>query len=436
MLMPDNVSGIKKFWHRLGPGLITGAADDDPSGIVTYAVAGAKFGLSVLWMSIATLPFMIIVQRMAGRIGLVSGRGLAGNMKKYYPRWLLVLMAVLILIANIINIGADISGMSASFEILLPNFSPILFSAAISAIIIVFLILLPYRTIAKYLKWVAIIMFSYVFAAIMEEQNWLQILYRSFVPQIMLTKDYLLIAAAFFGTTISPYLFFWQASEAVEEETLHKSSKPNESHMIPGIEPHGQHRSKEIIKNEIGSMYQDVRYGMVFSNLITFFIIILSTATFFKNGINVIGNVSQIASSLKPLAGNYANLLFLLGVLASGTLAIPILAGSAAYALAELFGWRYGFNNKFHKAKQFYIVIIISTLLGILIPALKLHTVDILVYTAIIYGFISPPLILLLIHMANNEKIMGKYTSRPLSNIIAYSLFILMTASIALIFIL
>ncbi len=434
--MGEFATKLKNFWRQLGPGLITGAADDDPSGIVTYAVAGAKFGLAVLWMAVITLPFMVIVQRMAGRIGLISGRGLAGNMKKYYPRWILIAIALLIVTANIINIGADISGMSAAFNVLAPDTSPIIFSAIISGIIISFLIFLSYRHIAKYLKWVAIVMFSYILAAFFVEQNWLQIFYQTFWPHITLTRDYLLIMAAVFGTTISPYLFFWQASEEVEEERMHRNPNQETAAMIPAVAPHGQHRSKEIIKNEISSMYKDVSYGMVFSNIITFFIMILSAATFFKVGATNLNTVGQIASILQPLAGHYANLLFLIGILASGTLAIPILAGSAAYALAELFGWKFGFENKFVKAKQFYLVIIIATLLGILIPALHLHPLDILVYTAIIYGFVSPPLILLLIHMANNPKIMGRYTSRMYSNILAYLLFIIMTASMAMILVL
>ncbi len=434
--MSDITNRIKSFWKGLGPGLVTGAADDDPSGIVTYSVAGAKFGLGLLWTVIVTLPFMIIVQRMAGRIGLISGRGLAGNMKKYYPKWILVLIALLILVANIINIGADISAISGTFNLIMPSFPPILFSIIISGVIIASLVFFSYRKIASYLKWVAIILFSYVLAAFLVEQNWLQIFYRAVVPQFIFSKQYIFITAAIFGTTISPYLFFWQASEAVEEARLHRSHPQTPASMIPGITPHGNHRSNVIIKNEISSMYKDVGYGMAFSNLITFFIIILSSATLFKVGITNINTVEQVASALRPLAGQYTNMLFLIGILASGILAIPVLAGSAAYALAELFDWQHGFDNKFGKAKQFYLVIIAATLLGILIPVFKLHPVDILLYTAIIYGAISPFLILLLIHMANNPKIMGKYISRTHSNVIAYILFLIMSASIILMFIL
>ncbi len=423
---------IRNFWRRLGPGLVTGAADDDPSGIITYSVAGAKFGLAMLWTAIFTLPFMIIIQRMAGRIGLISGKGLAGNMKKYYPHWLLVIISLIIVIANIINIGADISGVSAAATLLVPSLSPIVFSILISVIIITSLIFFSYRQIAHYLKWFALAMFAYILAVFFVEQHWLEILYRSLIPQIVWSKDYLLILAAVFGTTISPYLFFWQASEEVEEEKRHAHPHPEDAPMIPDIRPHGTHRSDKIIKNEIGSMYQDVRYGMFFSNLITFFIIILAASTLSRSGSFNITTVEQIASALRPLAGPYANLLFLIGILASGILAIPVLAGSAAYALAELFGWKYGFDNKFGKAKQFYIIIILATLLGVLIPILKLQPVEILFYTAVIYGLISPILILLLIHMANNPKIMGKYTSRTHSNVIAYILFFIMATSTVL----
>ena len=432
----DKILGkLRDFWHNLGPGLITGAADDDPSGIVTYAVAGAKLGLAALWTALFTLPFIIITQRMAGRIGLISGRGLAGNMKRHYPKWILAIIATLIVFTNIINIGADISAMSASIHLIAPQISPIFFSAIIPLVLIALLILLPYHRMAGYLKWIAIVMFSYVLAAFFVHLDWSQILYRTVIPQIIHSKDYLMIIVAVFGTTISPYLFFWEAADTVEEEILHQyPTKKDGGTMIPATEPHVKHRSTHIIKNEISAMYKDVRYGMVFSNLLTFFIITLCAFTLFRAGMSNVSTVKEIASALKPLAGPYSNFLFLLGILAAGTLAIPVLAGSASYALSEMFGWRWGFYNRFHRAKQFYIVIIIATLLGIAIPAFSLHPVQILVWTAVLCGLISPPLILLLIHMANNPKIMGRYTSRLHSNIIAYILFLIMTGSIILMF--
>lgn len=429
------VNKLKSFWKSLGPGLITGAADDDPSGIAVYAISGAKFGLAILWTAIVTLPFMIVVQRMAGQIGLISGKGLAGNIKKHYPAWLLFIITFLIVITNIINIGADISGMTAALNLLVP-LPPILLSALISGVVITLLIFLSYRQIAKYLKWIAVVMFSYVIAAFLVAEPWEEILYRAFTPKLIFSKDYLSILVAIFGTTISPYLFFWQASEEVEEERLHRSIRALETGMIPTTQPHGPHRSEEVIKNEVGSMYRDVYYGMGFSNLIMFFIIALSASTLFKNGFVNVSNVEEIAQILKPIAGVYANLLFLIGITASGILAIPILAGSAAYALAEVFGWKDGFDNNFGRAKQFYVIIIAATLLGLLIPVLGIHPIKLLFDTAIIFGTISPLLILMVIHMANNPKIMGSYTSRRYSNMLAYILFAIMSLSVILMFIL
>ncbi len=412
---------LKTFWRSLGPGLIVGAADDDPAGITIYALAGAKFGLSILWTVLGTLPFMIIIQRMAGRIGLVSGKGLAANMKKHYPIWMLLAITLLISVANIINIGADISAMAAAINLLMP-FPAILIAVALSLVIILLVVFLPYRIIAQYLKWVAISMFSYIIAAFLVTQPWKDILFHTVIPHVSLNREYVAMIVAIFGTTISPYLFFWQASEAVEE------SRQRE-HMIPDIEPHAK-RKGAFIKNEIGAMYTDIRIGMIFSNLITFFIMILSASTLFGHGFGEFSTIGEVASLLKPLAGNYANLLFLIGILASGILAIPILAGSAAYAISEMVGWREGLDRDFRKAPQFYMVMIIATLLGIAIPLLGLQPVNILYITGVIFGFVSPFAILLVIHMANNPKIMGKFTSRHYSNVIAYGLFIAMATGL------
>lgn len=421
------MASLKSFWKSLGPGLITGAADDDPSGIATYSIAGAKFGLATLWTVIVMLPFMVVIQRMSGRIGLVSGRGLAGNMKKHYPKWILLIVTLIILLANIINIGADISAMAASIQLLVP-IPAMLLCALISATIILLLIFLSYRQIAHYLKWIAIILFAYIFAALLVHEPWRQIAYRSIVPPWRWDKGYITILVAIFGTTISPYLFFWQASEAVEEKRVSQGID-----MIPDVQP-AQKRPRFIIRNEVGRMYKDVYYGMIFSNLITFFVIMLASTTLNGHGFYNVSSVGEIAQLLRPLAGPYANALFLIGIMASGILAIPVLAGSAAYAIAEMFGWKDGFENNFGKAKQFYIVIILSTLLGLAIPALHLDPVNILYYTAVIFGAVSPFIIALVIHMANNPAIMGKNTSRLHSNILAYILLIVMSVSVIALF--
>src|SRR3989338_7531745 len=267
---------LKSFWRSLGPGLVVGAADDDPAGIAIYAIAGAKFGLSILWTVLATLPFMIIIQRMAGRIGLVSGKGLAGNMKKHYPVWMLIFITVLISVATVINIGADISAMSAAVKLLVPLPSVII-SILLSLIVIGLIIILPYRIIAKYLKWIAIVLFSYVLAVFFISPDWRDVVLNVFIPHVTFNKEYLAMIVAIFGTTISPYLFFWQASGAVEEERLHHQVQG----MIPAIKPSPIHHSPIRMRNEIGTMYTDVRIGMIFSNLITFFIIILAASTLF-----------------------------------------------------------------------------------------------------------------------------------------------------------
>jgi len=387
----------------------------------------------MLWTALASLPFIIVVQRMAGRIGLISGKGLAGNLKRHYPHWILISVTLMIVLANIINIGADISGMAAALNLLVP-FPPILLSALLSGAIIVLFIFASYRRIARYLKWVALSLVSYVLAVFLVHQNWTEILYRIVVPKFIFSKEYLAMLIALFGTTISPYLFFWQASEEVEEARLRQSLASGKVGMIPSVEPHGHHQSKELIKNEIGSMYQDVHSGMAFSQLIQAFIIILAASTFFRNGFTNISTVEEVAQIIKPLAGHYANLLFLIGITASGILAVPILAGTAAYALAEMFGWKEGLEHRFTNAKEFYLVMIFSTLLGLLIPVFHLSPVNILFYTALIFGAVSPFLVLVVIHMANNPKIMKEFTSRWWTNIIAYILFLILSVSVILMF--
>lgn len=417
---------LVSFWRSLGPGLVVGAADDDPSGIAIYAIAGAKFGLAVLWTVLATLPFMIIIQRMSGRIGLVSGKGLAGNMKRHYPLPMLLFITILISLATIVNIGADISAMAAAIRLLVP-LPAVLIAILLSCFVTLLIVILPYRTIAKYLKWVAIVLFSYVLAVFFVSPDWRAVILSTVAPHITFNKEYLMIVIAIFGTTISPYLFFWQASGAVEEDRLHRSTKIKG--MIPDIKPHAA-SSPARMRNEIGTMYTDIRMGMIFSNLITFFIMILASSTLFAHGFTEVGTIEEMAAILRPLAGPYTNILFLIGILASGILAIPVLAGSAAYAIAETIGWKVGLDYTFGKARQFYVVLILATIFGIAIPAFGLQPINILYYTGIIFGLVSPFMIALVIHMANNPSIMGKYTSRLSSNIIAYILLIIMIASI------
>src|SRR3989344_5599569 len=397
---------LKKFWRSLGPGIIVGAADDDPAGIAIYALAGAKFGLTVLWTVLGTLPFMIIIQRMCGRIGLVS---------------------VLISVSSIVNIGAALSAMAAATQLLVP-LPAMLISVFLVAIVTLLVIVLPYKHIARYLKWIALVMLSYVVAAFLVSPHWREVITNLFTPHFSLDKEYVAMIVAIYGTTISPYLFFWQASGAVEEERLHRQEGVHG--LIPAVEPKGKPHTSVRIKNEIGTMYTDIKTGMIFSNMLTFFIMVLAASTLFKHGFSEVSTLQEMATILQPLAGNYANLLFLIGIIASGILAIPILAGSAAYAIAETAGWKVGLDYKFHRARHFYVVMALASLLGIAIPALGLQPVNILYYTGIIFGFVSPLIILMVIHMANNPKIMGQYPSRTWSNVIAYTLFLIMSASV------
>lgn len=413
---------LKKFWKSIGPGLVTGASDDEPSAITTYSIAGAKYGYSMLWIALFSLPLMIAIQEMSARIGRISNKGLAGNMKKHYPRWMMMLIAILIVGANTINIGADMSGMAQAVAMTssLPE--------RLTAIVITFLILgailiFPYQKIFMVFKWLALSLFGYVFASFTVHQDWPRIFYHLFIPNIIFNKEYLLVLMAFMGTTLSPYLFFWQANQEIEEKII-EQCKPG--HIC---------RLRPATPEEIRAIDIDTRIGMTFSNLITFFIITLTAATLFRSGITHIETLRDAAEALKPLAGNYAYALFTIGILSSGFLAIPVLAGSAAYVIAEVFGWTEGFNKSFTKAKGFYIVIVASTIVGLAIPLFGFHPVKVLFYTSILYAVISPLLIAMVIHMANNRNIMGNYVNGKRLNWFGYiTLWIMASFSILIFF--
>ena len=405
---------LKKFWHRLGPGLITGASDDEPSAIATYSIAGAKFGYKMLWASLFALPLMIAIQEMSARIGRVSNRGLAGNMKKHYPRWLLFFIAVLIVGVNTINIGADMSGMSQAVTMILPLPEKIT-AITITILILLTTIFLSYKKLLTIFKWLALSLFSYIFATFTVHQDWPQVLYHTIVPQFVWSKDFFIVLTAFMGTTISPYLFFWQANQEVEEKMIEQCKPGQICHLQPATQ------------EELKVLKEDTHIGMSFSNVITFFIIALTASTLFRTGNFHIETLQDAAEALKPLAGNYAYLLFTLGIISSGFLAIPVLAGSAAYVIAEAFGWSEGLNKSFTKAKGFYGVVIASTVVGLLIPILGFHPVKVLFYTSILYGLIAPILIFMVLHMANNPKIMGKYTNSHALNIFGYAAFLIMS---------
>jgi NRAMP (natural resistance-associated macrophage protein)-like metal ion transporter len=406
------------FWKSLGAGFITGASDDEPSAIATYTIAGAKFGYSMLWASLFSLPFMIAMQEMSGRIGRVSNRGLAGNMKRHYPRWLMLFIAILIVTANTVNIGANMSAMTQAIGMVTGFNQSIHYKfAAITITIIILLvtILLPYRKIFAIFKWTALSLFAYIFATFTVHQDWGRILFYTLIPHFESSREYFLVLIAFWGTTISPYLFFWQANQEVEEKIL-EQCKPGQICRL-----------RTATNNELRILRRDTWAGMTFSNIITFFIIVLSASALFAHGFNDIETLEDAAKALVPFAGKYAYILFTLGIVSSGFLGIPVLAGSAAYVVSEVFGWSEGLNRPFAKAKEFYGIVVASTIVGLMIPLFGLHPVKALFYTSIIYGVIAPILIYMVIHMANNKKIMGEHTNTLGKNIFGYTIFGIMS---------
>ncbi len=396
---------IKRIIAALGPGFITGASDDDPSGIGTYAQTGALFGYSQLWTSLFSLPFMISIQEMCGRIGLVTGKGLSGVVRTYYSKRLLYGIVFLLIIANTINIGADLGAMAASAQLFIPI--PFIFLLLGMTVVTLLLeIFVSYKIYARFLKYLAFTLVAYIFTAFIIKQDWLRVLRSTFIPSFSLSKQYILNIIAILGTTISPYLFFWQADEEVEEEVAHGKLRM----MGKGV--------PKITKKDIKQMRFDTVVGMFFSNLIMFFIILTAASTLGVHGIGNIETAQQAAEALRPLAGNLAFLLFAIGIIGTGLLSVPILAGSASYAVSEAFGWREGLYQKLQKAHGFYGVITIATLIGILINFTPIKPFQMLYYTAILNGIAAPPLMILILRISNNSRIMGTYTNTKFSNVL------------------
>jgi len=410
-------SRLKKFLKALGPGFITGSADDDPSGIATYAQTGAAFGYSQLWFALFVTPFMIAVQEMCGRIGLITGSGLAGIIRKHYSRTLLVGAVLLLLLANTINIGADLGAMAASAE-LVTGVSRTYWVVGMTVGILLLEILLTYRVYARVLKYLCLSLLAYVLAAFTVTQPWGEILRSTLVPYFSLSEDYIMNIVALCGTTISPYLFFWQADEEVEEEIVH--------HQIEDIgvgKPH-------ITCHAVHDMRVDTTAGMFFSNIITFFIITTAASTLGASGIHSIGTAAEAAMALEPLAGRFASLLFAAGVIGTGLLVVPILAGSASYAIAEAFGWKAGLFRTFRQAPGFYAIIVFSTGIGLLVSMLHIPSFALLYYAAVLNGIIAPPLLILILLIGNNRHIMGSHTNGRLSNIFGIIITVLMTIAV------
>ena len=400
---------IKKLLSYLGPGFITGASDDDPSGIATYSQTGAAFGYSQAWTALFSYPFMSVVQEMCGRIGMVTGKGLSGVIRHHYSASVLYFAVLLLVIANTVNIGTDLGAMAAAGQLLF-GIPFIVWLLGVTALTLLLEVFVSYKVYSKYLKFLTFSLLAYVITVFVVGQDWGKIFVSTVFPSFSLSKDYLMNVVAILGTTISPYLFFWQAGEEVEEEVAQSKLRV----MGRGV--------PKITNRDIRGMRIDTLVGMFFSNLVMFFIIVTTASTLHANGIQNIETAPQAAEALRPLAGNLAYLLFAAGIIGTGLLAVPVLAGSASYALSEAFGWREGLYRRFTQAHGFYGIITIATLFGLLINFTGVPTFKMLYYTAILNGICAPPLMILIMRISNSQKIMGKNVNTRISNVLGWTI--------------
>lgn len=389
----------EEYWETLGPGLTTGAADDDPSGIATYSQAGAQYGLQLIWTAVFTYPFMATVQEMCARIGIVSGEGLAANIRRHYPARTLYIVTGLLFLANAFNIAADLGAMSAATRLILPEFSLELLVIVFALISLGLQIFTTYARYAKYLKYLTLALLSYVVVAFSVGLDWGDVLSHTFIPSITFSKEQIFLICAILGTTISPYLFFWQTSQEVEEQILKGEVTVAE-------------RRAQVSPQSVRRMRTDVWSGMFFSNLITFFIFAACAGTLYAHGITNIATADQAALALKPF-GEFAFLLFAIGIVGTGLLAVPVLAGSTAYALSESFGWKNGLYRKLNQAYAFYGVIIVSMLLGIIANFAHLDPIRGLIYAAVANGVIAPIILFFVVRLSSDTHLMGEYANHP-----------------------
>lgn len=401
------IKAANQYWKTLGPGLTTGAADDDPSGIATYSQMGASRGFGLIWLSLFSFPLMGVIQEMCARIGLATGVGLAINIKRHFSKKVLYICTILLLFANVFNIGADLGAMAQGTQLIFPKINFTFLVIAFALFSLGLQIFIPYKRYSKYLKYLALILLAYVFSAISIKMNWGEVLHNTIIPTMNFSKEEFILICAAFGTTISPYLFFWQTSQEVEEQIL-KGEKTEEI------------RREKNTAEDVRKMRIDVWSGMFLSNLIMFFIIAACGATLFKNGITNIGTAADAALALRPFAGDLSYFLFAVGIIGVGLLAIPVLAGSASYALSESFGWKTGLYKKLKNASAFYGVIIIAMILGILLNFVGIDPIKALIYSAVLNGIISPVMLFLIVKIGGNEEVMGQYKNKKTSSIIGW----------------
>lgn len=409
------IKRAKNFWYLLGPGLTTGASDDDPSGIATYSQTGAQYGFGLLWLAAITFPLMAIVQEMCARIGLVTGRGLAGNIRVHFGRKVLYISTLFLFAANTFNIGADIGAMASAVQLIKPALDFGLLVVAFTMLILLLQIFTPYVQYAKYLKWLALVLFAYILSAILARPDWHTVISHAVVPHIQFSKSQLLLICAILGTTITPYLFFWQTSQEIEEEIA--VGQTTLKSRMGSTQP------------EIRKMRVDVWSGMFLSNVVMFFIIAACASVLFRHGITNISTAAQAAQALKPFAGSATYWLFAIGILGMGLLAIPVLAGASAYAISESMGKRQGLNNQLKQGYLFYGVIIISMVVGLSLNFIGLNPIKALIYSAVLNGIVAPIILTLIMLLARKEKVMGEWKNGKISASLGWGLTILMAIS-------
>jgi len=405
----------ENYIKKIGPGVVTGAADDDPSGIATYSQAGAQYGTSLLWIAAWVFPLVATVQEMCARIALVTGRGLASNIKRNFSKEILYVCTILLFFANTLNIGADLGAMAKTVQLLSPNISFVFLVIFIGMMGLGLEIFIPYKKYTKYLRWLVIAVFSYIVTGLIIHMDWSQLLHDGFIPHITFSKTQILLITGLLGTTISPYLFFWQTSEEIEEETVEGKTSIKSR--------------KGTNDKEIREMRVDIWVGMFLTTIVMFFIIAVCANTLFVNGITNIATAADAAAALKPLAGRFASILFAIGILGTGLLAIPVLAGSTAYAISESFGWKEGLYRKYKTAHAFYGVIAVSIVVGIIINFIGIDPIKALIYSAIANGIVAPVILIFIMKISASKKIMGAYKNSFTINTLGWIATILMSVT-------
>ncbi len=416
ILSKDPVKGAEAYWRGLGPGLVTGASDDDPSGIATYSQVGSRYGYGFLWVAPFTFPLMAIVQEMCARIGLATGRGLAGNIRERYAPWVLYVCTALLFIANVFNLGADLGAMSQAAQLIFPGSNFFLLVFGFTVISLGLQIFTVYSRYARYLKYLSLVLLLYIATTFtLDNLDWGAIAHNTIIPHFEFSKEWLLLFCAILGTTISPYLFFWQTSQEVEERKLAGKLIVRARHASLG-------------KKEVHKMRLDVWTGMFLSNTVMFFIILVCGAVLFPAATSI-SSAADAAAALRPIAGNNAYILFALGIIGTGLLAVPVLAGSAAYAVAETMHWKSGLYRKLRSAYAFYGVIIIAMVLGALMNAFHINPFRALIYSAVLNGIVAPVILICILLLSSNKQVMGRWKNKPITTVIGWAVVVLMIAA-------